>query len=138
MSEDDRSVSDRLQQRNEYVGARIRVRRKQRGMTQTQLGASMGLTFQQVQKYEQGSNGLSAARLIDLARALDVHPMYFYEAMLDGMARTPLGVAEQQAPFLDGEHAQTEQEHELVEAFRAISTPDARQALLVLVKSMRR
>ncbi len=64
-----------------HVGARARMRRTLLGMTQTDLGDALGLTFQQVQKYENGNNRISASRLYDLYRVLDVPIEYFFEDM---------------------------------------------------------
>jgi transcriptional regulator with XRE-family HTH domain len=62
-----------------HVGARVRQRRTLLGMTQTKLGEALGMSFQQVQKYENGKNRISASRLYDLSRVLDVPIIYFFE-----------------------------------------------------------
>ena len=62
-----------------HVGARVRMRRKLLGMSQTGLGDALGLTFQQVQKYEYGTNRISASRLYDLSRVFDVPLEHFFE-----------------------------------------------------------
>ncbi len=64
-----------------HVSARVRMRRALLGMTQTTLGDALGLTFQQVQKYENGTNRISASRLYDLSRVLDVPIEHFFEDM---------------------------------------------------------
>lgn len=64
-----------------HVGARIRLRRTLLGISQDQLGGSMGLTFQQVQKYERGANRVSASRLFDLSEILDVPVAFFFDDM---------------------------------------------------------
>ena len=64
-----------------HAGEQVRLRRKLLGMTQTDLGDAIGLTFQQIQKYEQGANRIGASRLLALARALDVSIDYFFEDM---------------------------------------------------------
>ncbi len=64
-----------------HVGARVRMRRTLLGMTQTNLGDALGLTFQQVQKYERGANWIGSSRLFDLARVLDVPVEFFFEEM---------------------------------------------------------
>jgi transcriptional regulator with XRE-family HTH domain len=64
-----------------HVGARVRQRRTLFGMTQTDLADALGLTFQQVQKYERGTNRIGAGRLYDLSRILDVSIGYFFEDM---------------------------------------------------------
>src|SRR4030095_13781595 len=73
-----------------HVGARIRLRRSLLGLSQTTLAEARGLTFQQIQKYEKGTNRVSSSRLVDLANALDVAVPYFFEEMSAGVsARTP-------------------------------------------------
>jgi transcriptional regulator with XRE-family HTH domain len=62
-----------------HVGARVRLRRTLHGMTQTDLGDAIGLTFQQVQKYERGTNRISSSRLYELAQVLDVPIENFFE-----------------------------------------------------------
>ncbi len=62
-----------------HVGARVRLRRTLLGMSQTGLGDALGVTFQQVQKYENGANRISASRLYDLSRVLDVSIEHFFE-----------------------------------------------------------
>jgi transcriptional regulator with XRE-family HTH domain len=64
-----------------YVGARLRTRRMILGMSQSELGVHLGVTFQQIQKYENGSNRISVHRLRVIARALDVSPSYFFEGI---------------------------------------------------------
>jgi transcriptional regulator with XRE-family HTH domain len=64
-----------------HVGARIRLRRTLLGITQVTLAEAIGLTFQQVQKYEKGSNRVSSSRLLDVANALDVSISYFFDEM---------------------------------------------------------
>jgi transcriptional regulator with XRE-family HTH domain len=66
-----------------HVGARVRLRRTLLGLSQEKLGEAIGLTFQQVQKYERGANRIGASRLFDLSRVLDVPISYFYEGMDD-------------------------------------------------------
>jgi transcriptional regulator with XRE-family HTH domain len=62
-----------------HVGARIRLRRGMIGMTQEVLGRKLGITFQQVQKYEKGANRVGASRLQQIAEALGVTPAWFFE-----------------------------------------------------------
>src|SRR4029434_1905237 len=64
-----------------HVGARIRLRRTLLGITQVALAEAIGLTFQQVKKYEKGSNRVSSSRLLDVANALDVSISYFFDEM---------------------------------------------------------
>ncbi len=66
-----------------HVGARVRMRRRFLGLTQQALAESLGLTFQQVQKYERGANRVSASKLYEIARALHVPVPYFFEGLVD-------------------------------------------------------
>ena len=69
-----------------HVGRRVRLRRTLLGMTQTSLGEAIGLTFQQVQKYERGTNRISSSRLYELSRVLDVPVEFFFEEMPPAVA----------------------------------------------------
>ena len=64
-----------------HVGARVRLRRTLLGLSQEKLGEAIGLTFQQVQKYERGANRIGSSRLFDLSRVLDVPNEYFFRDM---------------------------------------------------------
>ncbi len=72
-----------------HVGARVRVRRTLLGINQTKLGEALGMSFQQVQKYERGTNRIGAGRLYDLARVLDMSIDYFFEDMPPKVAASP-------------------------------------------------
>lgn len=73
---------------DQHVGARLRVRRQVLGMSQEALGERLGVTFQQVQKYERGSNRVSASRLFFLADALDVPVSYFFDGLAESGSAT--------------------------------------------------
>ena len=88
-----------------HVGARIRLRRTLLGISQERLAEAIGLTFQQVQKYEKGSNRVSSSRLVDLANVLDVSVPYFFEEMgADVQNQTPaMLMSAQRLPNIDHE-----------------------------------
>ncbi|MEM6679705.1 MAG: helix-turn-helix transcriptional regulator [Pseudomonadota bacterium] len=69
-----------------HVGQRVRQRRWMTGMTQQQLAHKVGIKFQQIQKYETGTNRISASRLWDIAAAMDVPVSFFFEGLDDAMA----------------------------------------------------
>ena len=73
-----------------YIGARVRMRRLMLNMSQEVLSGKLGVTFQQVQKYEKGLNRISASRLFELAQALRVPVGYFYDGMQDNPPVSPL------------------------------------------------
>ncbi|MCR6629357.1 MAG: helix-turn-helix domain-containing protein [Magnetospirillum sp.] len=72
-----------------HVGGRIRLRRTLMGLSQGQLGGAIGLTFQQVQKYERGANRVSASVLYRVAQVLDVPVSFFFDALPEGMGAWP-------------------------------------------------
>src|SRR6266852_8380603 len=76
-----RRKSDKPNPIDVHVGTRVRLRRTLLGMSQEKLGESLGLTFQQVQKYERGANRIGASRLWDLSRVLDCPVAFFFEEM---------------------------------------------------------
>ncbi len=77
-----------------HVGARVRLRRTLLGLSQEKLGEALGLTFQQVQKYERGANRIGCSRLFDIARVLDVPVSFFFDDMADDIkAASPAAIA---------------------------------------------
>ncbi len=69
-----------------HVGARVRLRRTLLGMSQEKLGEAIGVSFQQVQKYERGANIIGASRMFDLSRVLDVPIGFFFDEMSAAVA----------------------------------------------------
>jgi transcriptional regulator with XRE-family HTH domain len=109
------------------VGTRVRVIRKSRGMSQDTLGKALGLTFQQIQKYERGTNRISASMLIKAARALEVHPGALICPDEIGAAE-PLTVLALLADQPDIE--------ELVASYGRIASGRVRQSILVLARAL--
>jgi transcriptional regulator with XRE-family HTH domain len=66
-----------------YVGQRVRLRRGLLGMSQEKLGGSLGLTFQQIQKYESGANRIGSSRLYKLSKVLDVNVSFFFRGIVE-------------------------------------------------------
>ncbi len=123
-----------------HVGARVRLRRTLLGMTQTTLGDAIGLTFQQVQKYENGTNRLSASRLHDLARVLDVSIEYFFDEMPPEVAaKSPAarnrGKAENLPSYEPNPMAKRET-LELVRAYYKIEDANVRKQVYALIKAL--
>ena len=123
-----------------HVGSRVRLRRTLLGMSQEKLGEAIGLTFQQVQKYERGENRIGSSRLFDLARVLDVPVAYFFEDMsADTAARTPSrikGLGEAKAGPLEPDPMVKRETLELVRAYYRIGDPAIRKRLFELTKSL--
>jgi transcriptional regulator with XRE-family HTH domain len=123
-----------------HVGSRVRLRRTLLGMSQEKLGEALGLTFQQVQKYERGVNRIGASRLFDLARVLDVPIGFFFDDMPDAMGGNAMrsrvaGFAESQDGFED-DTLHRRETLELVRAYYRITDPAVRKRVFELIKSL--
>ncbi len=122
-----------------HVGARVRLRRTLLGMSQGKLGEAIGLTFQQVQKYERGTNRIGSSRLYDLSRVLDVPVAYFFEDMPATVAASSpaqrRGMAEEPTSFELDPMAKRET-LELVRAYYKIDNPTVRKRLFEMTKAL--
>src|SRR6202167_6011622 len=85
------------------VGSRVRLRRNMLGLSQEKLGEAIGLTFQQVQKYERGANRIGASRLLELSRILDVPVQFFYDDQDPVRAPAIAGFAESEQATFDSD-----------------------------------
>ncbi len=119
-----------------YVGSRVRLRRTLLGMSQEKLGEALGLTFQQVQKYERGTNRIGASRLYDLSRVLDVPVQFFFDGFggRNHTSGTP-GFGDDGKPFEAKDFSKREI-LELARAFDRIKDERVRKRLLELAKSL--
>ena len=109
---------------DDHVAKRIRMARKARGMSQTEFGAPLGISFQQIQKYESGKNRVSAGRLFEMANLLEVDVSYFFEGLEPiSRAKKPLPVVLSSA-------------EELYAKFCSIKSPGVRKHVLRLVSVM--
>jgi len=120
-----------------HVGNRVRMRRMLIGMSQEKLGEKLGLTFQQVQKYEKGSNRVSASRLHHMAQILNVPVQYFFDDLPDSAIKyEPGGFAESSEPGAIMSFLSTSEGVQLTRAFSDIADGDVRRRLVDLVKSI--
>jgi transcriptional regulator with XRE-family HTH domain len=131
-----------------HVGSRMRLRRTLMGMSQERLGEALGLTFQQVQKYERGVNRVSASRLFDLSRVLDVPISFFYDDMPEPLAnvyggqagstgsRRAMGFSEAQDGFGNDDTLNRRETLELVRAYYRITDTAVRKRVFELIKSL--
>ena len=117
-----------------HVGARVRLRRIELGMSQERLAAELGLTFQQVQKYERAANRISASRLYHIGKVLDVKVPFFYEGYSD--AGSLSGFAEPPAEAFQSDLLQRRDTIELVNALYAIDYLPSPRHLLDLAKGL--
>ena len=118
------------------VGNRVRLRRMLIGMSQEKLGELLGLTFQQVQKYEKGVNRIGAGRLFQVSRILSVPIDYFYEGVVDQLPNPAPGFAEDAANPPVMEFLSSGEGLQLSLAFMRIKEAKVRKRVLDLVKSL--
>ena len=123
-----------------HVGARVRQRRAFLGMSQTTLGDAIGLTFQQVQKYEKGTNRMGASRLYDLSQVLDVPIEYFFDDMPAAVAASsPVNKKRGKAkkpPSYEPDPMAKREALEFVRAYNKISDPQIRKHLFAMTKTL--
>jgi transcriptional regulator with XRE-family HTH domain len=118
-----------------HVGARLRMRRMMVAMSQEKLGAALGITFQQIQKYEKGANRIGASRLQQIANILQVPPAFFFEEA--PAARGPsAGFAEPAPAAYSPDVPATAEGLQLNRAFAQIRDPKVRRRILDLVVSL--
>ncbi len=114
-----------------HVGLRIRMRRKELGVSQERLAEALGLTFQQVQKYERAANRVSASKLFEIARALHTSVAYFYEGLSTEELDAPA------APNLDAQaFLLTPEGAELAAIFPRLTRSRVRRKVVELVRAL--
>jgi transcriptional regulator with XRE-family HTH domain len=139
---DDHEAEERSSRRpnpiDTHVGSRVRLRRMLLGMSQEKLGEHLGLTFQQVQKYEKGVNRIGASRLFDLAHVLGVPVQFFYDDAPAGGAEAAMsaGFAERPTESYVVEFLSGREGLELNKAFVRISDPRVRRSIVELVRAL--
>lgn len=123
-----------------HVGSRLRLRRTLLGLSQEKLGASVGLTFQQIQKYERGANRIGASRLYAFSRVLDVPVSFFFDEMPDEISgksgKAKGGLSERIQEEFSADPLAKRETLELVRAYYRIESASVRKRLFELAKSL--
>ena len=119
---------------DKHVGRRLRWRRRELNFSQEKLGEMLGLTFQQIQKYEKGVNRISAGRLFEIAKLLDTNISYFFQGAQDAESAMDRMVAESDydatpTGLIDSDTV------DLVTAFQSIPDPKLRRSILTMVRN---
>jgi transcriptional regulator with XRE-family HTH domain len=128
---------------NNHIGQKIRERRHVLGMNQTDLGKKIGVTFQQIQKYEKGHNKIVASKLYDLANQLDIPISYFFEDFknndnINTNSNSSLMVNEESAEFdySDRSDPSTREAISIVKIYNNIHSKETRKKLLLFLKAI--
>jgi transcriptional regulator with XRE-family HTH domain len=124
-----------------YAGKKLRLKRTILGLSQESLGNSIGVTFQQIQKYERGINRMSSSRLFEFSKVLKVPVAYFFEGYEEsfdeaGEKIEMLGMAEETASFEHDDQLSSRETLEMMRAYYRIADPNIRKKIFELVKSL--
>lgn len=121
-----------------HVGKRLRLKRTILGMSQDVLGKAIGVTFQQIQKYERGINRMGSSRLYEFSRVLSVPVSYFFEGYEEEAAVPSFaGMAEEKAADFDYEDQLSGRETmEMMRAYYKIKDPSVRRRVFDLIKTL--
>jgi transcriptional regulator with XRE-family HTH domain len=120
-----------------HVGTRIRGRRIGMRMSQTKLGQAIGVTFQQIQKYESGTNRVGASNLFKIAKALSVEVSFFFDGLSGDLMAPPefaLGLSDQPAAPLAIDPMSSREAFELMHNYFRIADPTVRKRIFQLVR----
>ena len=122
------------------IGKKIKLKRLERGLSQSELGEKVNLTFQQIQKYEKAYNSTRSSKLVEIANALDIGINYFFRGFdakfnVVGSQNSQMHENNDNALFIHNEPSERELE-ELTEIYKNISDPEARKNILNLVKTV--
>lgn len=118
-----------------HVGSRVRMRRMMISMSQEKLGEKLGITFQQIQKYEKGTNRVGASRLQQIATVLGVPVSFFFEGA-PVQDSSPSGFSESANPAYISDFLATSDGLSLTKAFMKIKDPKVRRRIVDLVEAM--
>ena len=123
---------------DKHVGSRVRMRRLMLEMSQTDLAVGLGLTFQQVQKYEKGANRIGASRLQHISQILQVPVPFFFEGApaAFGVSQAAKGAADAPSPAYVTDFLATSDGLALVKAFVCIEDPKLRRSIVRLVEEI--
>ena len=120
-----------------HVGQRVRLRRTLLGMSQEKLGKAINVTFQQVQKYERGTNRIGSSRLYQLSQVLNIPVSYFFDDLpIEITARKSPGLTDVKVASFEGDPLVKRETLELVRAYYRITDPSVRKRIFELVKAV--
>jgi transcriptional regulator with XRE-family HTH domain len=121
---------------DKHVGSRVRMRRMMLSMSQEKLGGALGLTFQQVQKYEKGTNRIGASRLQQISHILQVPVAFFFEGAPNFSAQDDDATGEAPSPTYVSDFLATSDGLALTKAFMEIKQPKLRRRIVDLVEEI--
>ncbi|MDD2840503.1 MAG: helix-turn-helix transcriptional regulator [Rickettsiales bacterium] len=118
-----------------YVGARLKIKRNELGLSQNKIGELTGVTFQQIQKYEKGSNRIGSSRLYDFAKILKVPVSYFFD-QYEAAYGSKGYLTDSKVNFDDKNSVSEKEVITLIKNFSAIKEPTLRKSIITLAKTL--
>ena len=121
-----------------HVGKRLRLKRTIMGLSQESIGKAIGVTFQQIQKYERGINRMGASRLHEFAKSLNVPVSYFFEGYGDELSEdsTVFGMAEGEVTAFEHENVSSRETMDIMRAYCKVKNPAVRKRIIELIKAV--
>lgn len=123
-------TKDAPDERDRIIGLRVKAYRDIKGFSQTELGESVGVTFQQIQKYESGKNKVSVSRLIDMCKILDTPLMSFLTGLADADNTSVIAVSDVKQNKLLKDPERNKEITELLKIYNSVETPEDRREIL--------
>ena len=120
-----------------HVGSRVRLRRTLLGFSQDKLGKSLGLTFQQIQKYERGANRIGSSRLYSLSQILDVPVSFFFDDIPDEVSDKIHKTTKGQTASFELEKISSKETMKLLSNYYGIEDDSVRKSVFSLIKTLR-
>ena len=119
-----------------HVGSQLKMRRRLLSISQGEIGNNLGLTFQQIQKYEKGTNRIASSRLLKLSKILDVPVEYFFEAMPDHVEQHARNFSIENPETFDQVRLVSRETVELILNYYKIKNPKVRKRVFELIKGL--
>lgn len=129
-------TKDAPDERDRIIGLRVKAYRDIKGFSQTELGESVGVTFQQIQKYESGKNKVSVSRLIDMCKILDTPLMSFLTGLADADNTSVIAVSDVKQNKLLKDPERNKEITELLKIYNSVETPEDRREILDVLKAL--
>jgi len=129
-------TKDAADSRDRIIGLRVKAYREIKGLSQVELGESVGVTFQQIQKYESGKNKVSVSRLIDMCQVLETSLMSFLTGLADTENAQIIAISDVKQDKIINDPDRNKEIEELLRVYNSVSTAEDRKEILNVLKAL--
>jgi len=136
MSKINVKTKDSPDDRDRIIGLRVKAYRDIKGLSQTELGEAVGVTFQQIQKYESGRNKVSVSRLIDMCKVLDISLMNFISGLDKPQHAQVIAVSDIKQDKLISDPERNKEAAELLKIYNSVESAEDRKEILNVLKAL--